>query len=120
MIPPMSVDASVNDATESLEGCTAVPARLDAMCCEAGRSPRPAALADTLTEAQSEVAAADEGGAPADAVLEQPEVTGGQVGRLQVGCCAPGRLPLRADLLKGLTKAQLARNAAVEQGHARR
>jgi hypothetical protein len=72
----MSVDASVNDATELRKRCIAV--------------------------------------------LEQPEVTGGRVGRLQVGCCAPGRLPLHADLLKGLTKAQLARNAAVGQGHGRR
>lgn len=53
----------------------------------------------------------------ADAVLEQLEDAGGQVGRLQVGCCAPARLPLYNRLLEGLTKAQLAVNDALGRGH---
>lgn len=45
------------------------------------------------------------------------EDAGQQVGRLQVGCCAPTRLPLYARILEGLTAAQLAVNRAAGTGH---
>ncbi len=45
------------------------------------------------------------------------EDAGAQVGRLQVGCCAPNRIPLYARVLEGLTTAQLAVNQALGEGH---
>ena len=50
-------------------------------------------------------------------VLATLEDAGAQVGRLQVGCCAPNRIPLYARILEGLTTAQLAVNKALGQAH---
>ncbi len=53
----------------------------------------------------------------AAAVLASVEEAGGQVGALQVGCCAPNRLPLYADILRELTNVQLAVNRSLGLGH---
>lgn len=59
------------------------------------------------------------GGDPsqAAAVLASLEEAGAQVGALQVGCCAPNRLPLYADILRELTNVQLAVNRSLGRGH---
>ncbi len=45
------------------------------------------------------------------------EETGARIGALQVGCCAPPRMPVYARLLDALTEIQLAVNAAAGSGH---
>jgi hypothetical protein len=52
-----------------------------------------------------------------DATLTALEDAGARVGRLQVGCCAPNRLPLYTDLLDGLTRAQLSLTRALGRDH---
>ena len=42
-----------------------------------------------------------------DRSISTLEDVGGQLGRLQVGCCAPARMPLYADALKHLATLQL-------------
>lgn len=64
-----------------------------------------AALGDRLETVRAAVA-----GDPADrpaAVTATLEEAGGMIGALQVGCCAPDRLPLYARMLAGLTTVQL-------------
>lgn len=73
-----------------------------------------AALAETLGETR---AGLDGLGDDPGAVLTLLEDAGSQVGWLQVGCCAPGRLPLYARLLENLNSAQLALNRALGTGH---
>lgn len=94
-------------AFEALDACHGALGVLDAKCCAPGRSPSMAELAATLTEARVKLRAAtiapDTGGPAALAVLED---AGAQVGRLQVGCCAPDRMPLYAEILENLTKAR--------------
>lgn len=73
------------------------------------------ALGETLTRARTQLATAEhDDGAGAMAQLED---AGAQVGRLQVGCCAPSRLPFYAQILEGLTRAQLALNTALGRSH---
>ena len=60
-----------------------------------------AALRETIVSAK----AAD---VSPEQFAELLEDAGSQVGSLQVGCCAPGRLPLYADVLEALTRARLA------------
>ena len=64
-------------------------------------------LATTLSQARDEVAAVGHDADRATLAIDRLEDAGAQVGRLQVGCCAPNRLPLYAELLEGLTTAQL-------------
>lgn len=53
----------------------------------------------------------------ADAVLATIADTGAAVGKLQVTCCAPARMPHYARLLAQLTDVQLFVNAAIGQDH---
>ncbi len=95
-----SYDAAM-DATPLLDDALATVEKLDRLCCEPGRSPRMAALRETIVRAK----AVD---VSPDAFAGLLEDAGSQVGSLQVGCCAPGRLPLYADVLEALTRARLA------------
>jgi hypothetical protein len=104
-------------AFAALDDCDTALSRLDAGCCEPGRSPQMRALADALGQARVGLDhLGDEPGA-ADAVLAHLEDAGAQVGRLQVGCCTPKRLPLYTRILKGLTTAQLSVSQAAGRGH---
>lgn len=89
--------------------------RLDKMCCEPGRSPSMQRLSQTLAEAKASVegstGALDTG---VNAILED---AGAQLGRLQVGCCAPARMPLYATALDKLTEVQLAVSSDAGIGH---
>jgi hypothetical protein len=73
---------------------------LDRRCCEPGRSPRLAALAVKLREMRSLALSADEH-SPGES-LALLEEAGAMVGAVQVGCCAPNRLPLYATVLEQL------------------
>jgi hypothetical protein len=95
-----SYDASM-DATPLLDDALATVDKLDRLCCEPGRSPRMAALRETIVRARATDVSPD-------VFVELLEDAGSQVGSLQVGCCAPGRLPLYADVLEALTRARLA------------
>jgi hypothetical protein len=104
-------------AFTALDNCDAALEQLEARCCEPGRSPRMRALGETLAAARRNIAGmAGREDAAAVALIEL-EDAGAQVGRLQVGCCAPSRLPLYVDMLEGLTKAQLSVNAELGRGH---
>lgn len=74
------------------------------------------ALADTLADARVRLSALD-GDDSADALIEALESAGEQVGHLQVGCCAPARMPLYAVTLESLMKAQRAINKSMSRGH---
>ena len=74
-------------------------------------------LADTLAEARGGLEAAAGDPSSAATAFRQLEAVGSQVGALQVGCCAPDRLPLYAGMLQDLTEAQLSLNRALGTGH---
>ena len=102
-----SID-TIEPAFEALDACNGALGALDLSCCDPGRSPRMAELGATLTEARVKLRAATvhpETAGPA--ALEVLEQAGSQVGRLQVTCCAPDRMPLYAEILENLTKAQM-------------
>jgi len=113
----MSAHAALTPAFDALDDCEAALSKLDAGCCEPGRSPRMRALLHTLTEARAGLLRMDDDPAAADVALVHLEDAGAQVGRLQVGCCTPDRLPLYAGLLEGLTTVQLTLNRVRGRGH---
>jgi hypothetical protein len=94
---PEPVAVALNTAQSTLDD-------LDRRCCDAGRSPRLAALAAKLTGIRH--AARQQGGAEPDELDELLQEAGAMVGALQVGCCAPNRLPLYATLLEQLNVVQ--------------
>ena len=102
-----SID-TIEPAFEALDACNGALGALDISCCDPGRSPRIAELGETLTEARVKLRAVtihpETGGPAALAVLED---AGGQVGRLQVACCAPDRMPLYTEILENLALAQM-------------
>ncbi len=89
-----------------LDDCDEAVVELESRCCEPGRSPRMVALADTLAAARSRLAEMREDPAAAPAVIATLENAGSQIGWLQIGCCAPSRLPLYERLLKNLMSVQ--------------
>jgi hypothetical protein len=91
------VRAMLDDAYEAL-------AELEAGCCVPTRSPRMAALRATLDQVGAGVD--DVSADTARSVIDALEDAGGQIGSLQVACCAPARLPLYTRMLKDLTTAQ--------------
>lgn len=109
--------AEIPLAAEALADFEVALAKLDAGCCDAGRSPRMKALATALAAVRGEIqrVESDPGAAPA-AIVSLEEI-GGQIGRLQVGCCTEKRMPLYARMLEDLTDAQLAISRAVGTGH---
>ena len=74
-------------------------------------------LGETLAEARRDIANVNADPGTATTAIEHLGDAGAQVGRLQVGCCAPNRLPLYVDLLEGLTTAQLEVNRSLGQSH---
>jgi len=94
---PGSVVVALDAAHAALE-------ELDRRCCDLGRSPRLDALAAKLTEIRR--IAFDPGGVEPEVVSALLQETGAMVGALQVGCCAPNRLPLYATLLEQLNVVQ--------------
>ena len=107
---PNAVVMALDDANEALR-------QLDSICCEPGRSPRMTALAQTLDVVRRNVGDAGSNPQAAEIALDGLEDAGAQIGRLQIGCCAPDRLPLYAKMLQRLTEAQLDINRSLGRGH---
>ncbi len=119
---PDSNDGAAPDAGDlaraatALAECERLVARLDAGCCDPGRSPQMQRLGSTLDEARAALGVVTDEPS-AQELFTRLEDMGGQLGRLQVSCCTPKRMPLYADLLVHLTDAQLAVNRALGTGH---
>ena len=104
-------------AYESLDKCATALDRLRDSCCEPGRSPRMKQLEETLELTRSILfGAGDDFSAARTAIAEMGDA-GAQLGWLQVGCCAPNRMPLYAEMLEELTKAQRTVTTAYQLGH---
>lgn len=98
------VELMVEPVARALDTAQSTLDELDRRCCDVGRSPRLAAVAATLTELRQ---VADRPGEPdGETASELLEEAGAMVGALQVGCCAPNRLPLYASLLEQLNVLQ--------------
>lgn len=113
----MGVTFDLEPAIAALDDAVAALDRLERTCCVPSRSPRMEALGDTIAEIRASLdrfASAPEAGARAASLLEE---AGGQVGSLQIGCCAPDRLPLYARMLEDLTTVRLALDAARGLAH---
>lgn len=106
---------SLGSAT--LDKCDKALAELDELCCEPDRSPRMAALADSLSLIRSDLERLEMEPEAADSLLEQLEDAGSQIGRLQITCCAPSRMPLYSELLAGLSRTQRIVTKATDKGH---
>lgn len=74
-------------------------------------------LEETLAVTRSALERAGHNPSAAEAAIAEMEDAGSQVGRLQVGCCAPSRMPLYAEMLEELTKAQRTVTNAHQLGH---
>ena len=104
-------------ARRALDDFEEALAKLDAGCCDPGRSPRMQALGASLAASHSALGAVDDDPASAEEVHSILEDMGGQIGRLQVGCCTEKRMPLYARMLEDLTDTQIAVSRAVGTGH---
>jgi len=111
----VEVPTDFEPARAALSDCGVALVKLEKTCCTPDRSPCIQELGDTLRNAAATLDAADP--STTGIVLATLEDAGAQVGRLQVGCCAPNRIPLYARILEGLTTAQLAVNRALGEAH---
>ncbi len=109
--------AALEPAFTALDDCESTLDELDRLCCVPGRSKSMQAIGRRLAAVRSGLGEVEDDASAADEVIERLERIGAQIGRLQIGCCAPNRLPLYADLLQGLTSIQLAVNEAVGRAH---
>ncbi len=110
-------DTPLRLAAHALDDADAAVERLHAACCEPGRSPSMEKLAATLSAARERLATVATARSEADALMLTLEEAGSQLGRLQVGCCAPARLPLYARVLEDLTQVQLQVNRHLGRAH---
>jgi len=105
MLSAVTRPIRLENAYSALDECEAALEELETRCCMPERSPRMKALADTIAAARSgvdRVGAGDYDDAVEQTFTELKDA-GSQIGWLQVGCCAPDRLPLYHTLLEGLT-----------------
>jgi len=119
MAHPNEHPDAIQVAREALDDCEAALRDLEARCCRPERSPRMQALAETIAAVRSGVDDVGEGDHhdAVEATITHIEDAGSQIGRLQVGCCAPNRLPLYHTLLEGLTATQRSVKKAAGAGH---
>ena len=113
----MAITDSMTRAVKALDQADAALSKLDAGCCEPGRSPRISELGNPLATARSMLAAVGDDPDAVDELLAKLEDAGSQIGSLQVGCCAPNRMPLYGDMLTGLMTVQRSVNQTVGRGH---
>lgn len=103
-----SVDrpAMTDEMNRLLSGCDEIMVELEEKCCVPRRSPQMARLKETLSETRELVGT--DGGLTvrAEETVGTIENAGAQIGRLQVTCCAPSRMPLYDELLHNLMKVQ--------------
>ena len=113
----MSSSDALQPVRTALDGCDEALRKLDLGCCDPGRSPNMLALEVTLGEARSQLEQIEARPEAGDAAIARIEDAGAQIGRLQVTCCTPKRMPLYAKMLEGLTQAQLGINHVLKRGH---
>ena len=113
----MAITDSMTRAVKALDQADAALSKLDAGCCEPGRSPRISELGNTLATARSMLAAVSDDSDAVDELVAKLEDAGSQIGSLQVGCCAPSCMPLYGDMLTGLMTVQRSVNQTVGRGH---
>ncbi len=104
-LPAVTGTPTLEPAEHALNKCDSALQKLEASCCEPDRSPRMASLAETLDSARlslSHIVDDD----TARLAIDLLENAGAQIGQLQIGCCALDRMPLYAEMLVELTKAQ--------------
>jgi hypothetical protein len=116
-LPALMTTDALKRAFEALDDCDEALVTLEAGCCKPERSPRMEALANTLADARAGFDRVGDDPEQADALFAQLEDAGAQLGWLQVGCCAPARLPLYTRMLGNLTKAQRSLTRALDRGH---
>lgn len=104
--PPVTDTTQMDRAFQALDDAEEALAELDAGCCVPGRSPRMKALAATLRQARATLEDATAGTTDGEDAIPVLEEAGAQIGRLQITCCAPSRLPLYTRMLADLSKAQ--------------
>jgi hypothetical protein len=75
------------------------------------------AVKETIESVRAELDALGDEAEAADRALASLMDIGAQIGYLQVGCCAPARMPLYADALNHLSVAQLSINATIGNAH---
>ena len=75
-----------------------------------------ASLAETLDSARLSLSHIVDDDA-ARLAIDLLENAGAQIGQLQIGCCALDRMPLYAEMLVELTKAQIVVTKTRELGH---
>lgn len=90
--------------------------QLHAGCCELLRASRIEAVAATLESARSSLERIGDNNGGGATVITILEDAGAQLGRLQIGCCAPGRTQLYASALESLTEAQLGVSRSLASG----
>jgi hypothetical protein len=108
-------ESSLADALSALAECEAVVGRLHKMCCDPDRSPRMAAIEDSLLAIRRDLDSGDS--ESLDGALRRLAELGAEIGHLQVGCCAPVRMPLYAEALAHLNTIQLATTAELGLAH---
>ncbi|MFP5331825.1 MAG: hypothetical protein ACLGHX_05665 [Acidimicrobiia bacterium] len=91
---------------EALDAADAAVRELHEGCCQPLRSPRMERLAATIADVRTRLTELGDDPADARAVVEVLSDAGGQLGTLQVECCAPGRMPLYTSTLTELFKVQ--------------
>ena len=107
----------IEHALAARADCEATVERLHKLCCEPGRSPRLLAVEEELTALRATLAAVEWEPDRIDTVIARLEDIGASIGRLQVGCCTPARMPLYDDVLTGLTTIQIDLNRVRGTAH---
>ena len=104
----MSVPSSerFSDGFAALDVADEAVRELHEGCCQPLRSPRMEQLAATIDHARSRLSGLTDDPVEARAIIDVLSDAGGQLGNLQVECCAPARMPLYASTLGELSKVQ--------------
>lgn len=115
----MATTYTLESAWTALGDCDTALVELEANCCVPRRSPSMAALATTLAKARIGLADIENGDhdQAVETTIATLEDAGAQIGLLQVGCCAPSRLPLYHTMLDGLTTTQRSIKRLVKAPH---
>ncbi len=104
--PPVTSRELVDAATTALNRCDEIIGELHDLCCEPSRSPRMLALEENVRSIRADLDSLGTQVIGAEQIIDELESAGAEVGRLQIACCAPARMPLYAELLSGLSRTQ--------------
>ncbi len=107
----------LQDAFSALSTAETSLEKLRKGCCDPDRVPCIADLDGILDETRTMLGRVESDPHAAEVVVTALGDVGAQLGKLQVTCCTPKRIPLYARLLEDLTKVQLGVAAATGTGH---